>query len=1307
MTFIPTRERRSRWLAAVVACLAASPLACKGGAAGSGAADAGGADAGSVAGPDAATAMASMLLQAPEARQIGTLALDEPLADVVELAGLALGLHATHGVSLLDLSDPTAPGVSSRLDTTGPAVGVAYDAEQRVLFVITTSGDLRAYRVADPTAPVQAAQTTIAEPGESGDTIAGLARVGSRLFALGQANLLPISIEHGADGSLDFRAQDAVPLDARPQWLAAGGDALYVAFKDGKVQVFSSGDAPSMRDQTNLGADVAGWVVRGNRLLVALKGLGLRVVDMTVVGQAKVVFDAPGFDDPTALKRFGTLALVSLSRGLLVALDLSSLQAPRPLVTRSGAVPDWIAPLGGNLLLGSGKQLDVLGVPPFVSATLPKLSRDALPRYARIPLQLSKPVDPASVSVDHVKLSCGGSAVEGTVSVGLDGMRITFLPKADLPAGVGCSLALSGIKDVLGLDLSVPQAAPALAFSTMTQAPAAIDNPKSGYAHTADGQFTDWQKGKSQDFEYFDVKPARGMYSYFYADHDGTRLWLLNDWFYDGDGIAPECYNQFGVWTGGGSQRWDIRAYGDQHVEVRLNGALLPADDKRVHGGYGRGPSPNLDEPHTIYEIAIQTAPGTWGVQLHDPGPTFGCEQLETDPITYEAMSTSSGSSIDPTSPPAAPAKPQQSALQGVVGATPTLAWTTTDAPGNFTVYLVEISSGSDLGQIIYRVWAYGPAFTLPLGLLQSGTTYTWRVTAYNLAGSAQGDPATFTVGQPAIQSAGAPKLDSVTPSSVTQSTTQGLTISGSGFVQGATAYFAGTALNTTFVSSTELMAMLDPANDGSTGTFALTVRNLPSDPATESNALQVTVQATPSTCSHPECIPGGALAGDCSACATEVCGGHANCCSAGWDPGCVNAAAGSQTCGCSPPSLSEVAPTTLAASTATTLTATLANAPAGQAYTLVLTGGGGSGDGGPTTGSFPCTATTADSCSASVSLPAGTYDVKIVVGTTPTLDTNTLSSALTISPATACVHAECGAGAALQAGCSSCVTGVCTSTPACCSSNWGLDCVLVAYGLQACSCTQPSLTSGALSVTSQNAGDSTPLSVAISDALIGASYELWLSPNGDGGTGGSFPCTLNGGGTACDATVSGLTGAGSYDARLHITSGAEGYDSNVLANAFTVNAAAGCAHSECLPGAALATGCSACVTTICNNTASCCSGSWDATCVGLAPTLGMCGCSTPALTSLGPSGQNAADSTAVTATMSNAPSGATYQLVLTPVGGGNESLFDCVYNPQPGNTCTATVSGLAASTAYNAAIRVGTTPSYDTNTLDSGFMVN
>jgi hypothetical protein len=52
-----------------------------------------------------------------------------------------------------------------------------------------------------------------------------------------------------------------------------------------------------------------------------------------------------------------------------------------------------------------------------------------------------------------------------------------------------------------------------------------------------------------------------------------------------------------------------------------------------------------------------------------------------------------------------------------------------------------------------------------------------------------------------------------------------------------------------------------------------------------------------------------------------------------------------------------------------------------------------------------------------------------------------------------------------------------------------------------------------------------------------------------------------------------------------------------------------GCAHSECVAGPALTSGCSDCATTVCAADAYCCSNEWDSICVNQAATLCSIGC--------------------------------------------------------------------------------------------------
>jgi hypothetical protein len=160
-------------------------------------------------------------------------------------------------------------------------------------------------------------------------------------------------------------------------------------------------------------------LARGTQIFAAVKDVGLKVVDFGGSSGASEVFSAPDLSDVEAFKRSGNLAVIGLARNLTVAFDVSDFTAPRALVSQAGAVPTWVAPSKGNFVLGSGKSLSVLGVPPFVAASVPSGLRASFPRYGRIPLQLSKPVDPKTLSAKTVLLSCAGKAIETTLSVSL------------------------------------------------------------------------------------------------------------------------------------------------------------------------------------------------------------------------------------------------------------------------------------------------------------------------------------------------------------------------------------------------------------------------------------------------------------------------------------------------------------------------------------------------------------------------------------------------------------------------------------------------------------------------------------------------------------------------------------------------------------------------------------------------------------------------------------------------------------------------------------------------------------------------
>jgi hypothetical protein len=880
-----------------------SPVACgdgetkpdsSAGSAGKSGASGKGGGAGEGGGEGGAGPSAVFAVDAPAGKVAGSLKLAEALSDVVELGDYSLGFGANTAY-LLDFSDPASPGTMASFKTKSAPVAAAFDATRKVAFVLADSGELQAYFVADPKSPSQAASLDLKEK----ETL-GVVRVGDRLFVLGKSSLTPVTLKFSAGALSGFTEEKAVTLKGTATHIAAGGGQLFIALDNGDIDVYSTNKAPTRSDTYSLGGRVVGWVARGAQIFAAVKDVGLKVVDFAASGGPSEIFAAPDVSDVEAFKRSGNLAVLGLGRNVTVAFDVSDFSAPRPLVSQAGALPSWVAPSNGNFVLGSGKTLSVLGVPPFVAASVPSGLRAAFPRYGRIPLQLSKPIDPKTISAKTVLLSCAGKSIETSLSLSPDNGRLTLLPTKTLPAGADCSVEFAGVKDPLGLQVSSPGP---LGIQTTMASPGAVESKKSSYKHTVDGAFTDWKPGTKGDYEYKDVAAAQGMYSKFYADFDGKKLHILNDWFYNGAAIEPDCYNQFTVYTGNGSQYWDIRAFGDQHIEVRLNNQLLAEDDGRVTGGYSHTATPNDAKPHTVYEIAVTTAPGTWNLLLSDPGPTFACTELETDPTTYDGESDETKSSVDPTHVPVAPLAPK--ADRGGSGTldtlTPTLSWTSGDEAGNFTVYLFELSRGEKLGEVAFKQWVYGRSITLPTGLLSYGTSYTWRVTGYNLAGKTASSSSTFVVEEPVAIVA--PKLTGVEPSSVEQGVAVSLSLTGSGFVEGAQAFLDDVGVATTFQAADALSVMLSREDTAVVGDHVITVRNGPDDATTASTGFDFTITAPVTDgCVHSECVTGARLAADCSSCATVVCDNqqYAYCCQTEWDSGCTQfAVANFKSCSC------------------------------------------------------------------------------------------------------------------------------------------------------------------------------------------------------------------------------------------------------------------------------------------------------------------------------------------------------------------------------------------------------------------------
>ncbi len=120
--------------------------------------------------------------------------------------------------------------------------------------------------------------------------------------------------------------------------------------------------------------------------------------------------------------------------------------------------------------------------------------------------------------------------------------------------------------------------------------------------------------------------------------------------------------------------------------------------------------------------------------------------------------------------------------------------------------------------------------YSAPLGL---PTPNNITVTATSIADSTQSGNAAITLQNPA------PVLTSVNPPSVTVAAFT-LTLTGTGFVNGAVVNFGSTALATTFVSSTELTA-IGTATASQAGNVPVTVTN-PNPGSATSNSIPVLV---------------------------------------------------------------------------------------------------------------------------------------------------------------------------------------------------------------------------------------------------------------------------------------------------------------------------------------------------------------------------------------------------------------------------------------------------------------------------------
>ena len=147
--------------------------------------------------------------------------------------------------------------------------------------------------------------------------------------------------------------------------------------------------------------------------------------------------------------------------------------------------------------------------------------------------------------------------------------------------------------------------------------------------HVIDGRFG--------DNEWNHITPAIGRYTNLYVDYIDGIVYICSDWIFNT--VAPvqdDFYALFTVVSGGGQQIWSIRVYGNNRVEVELNGVAPLVGQDVVTGASGFDVSPRAPvQNHTIFEVAFAPLPGNFSVVLHAPGPRFDGDVLETEVVTF------------------------------------------------------------------------------------------------------------------------------------------------------------------------------------------------------------------------------------------------------------------------------------------------------------------------------------------------------------------------------------------------------------------------------------------------------------------------------------------------------------------------------------------------------------------------------------------------------------------------------------------------------------------------------------------------
>jgi len=120
------------------------------------------------------------------------------------------------------------------------------------------------------------------------------------------------------------------------------------------------------------------------------------------------------------------------------------------------------------------------------------------------------------------------------------------------------------------------------------------------------------------------ITPQTGIYSYFYCDVADSNLYIMNDWCNTDPGFELATndtqWNTF-LFTDANDDDWEFRVFADGDVTVWEN--TIEVTDSGIIAAYGFGPSLNVSNNHTLYEVMI---PGNL------IGPDFYPRIKEKDP---------------------------------------------------------------------------------------------------------------------------------------------------------------------------------------------------------------------------------------------------------------------------------------------------------------------------------------------------------------------------------------------------------------------------------------------------------------------------------------------------------------------------------------------------------------------------------------------------------------------------------------------------------------------------------------------------